>query len=542
MSTANEENVFKKKKKFPVITKRIVTGIVLSGVILCSIVFIAGYWSFAKQFRKLYDTNICAISEAARECLNPDDFDKYLQTQKVDFAYDTVHRILQDFVDKFELNLLYVSKVDAPDYTKITYIYNPVKNGGKWTEFPLGYSENYIEKDYNTTAKRVLENGEVIVRHTYKTRSGSHITAMVPVYNSEGKIVAVLGSQKNIQEFVNARRSFSFFVIVIEIGFAILIVILFSSYFNIRFIKPILLITHETDHFASYGGEPSDRLLTIKKDDELGTLAHSVHQMEYDVYQNIKELTRVTAEKERIGTELRLASQIQNEMLHTQYPAYPERKDFDVYATMTPAKEVGGDLYDYKLIDDEHLMILVGDVSGKGVPAALFMGKCKVLLDMNAVQRKSPKEIMQETNNQLCKGNKTSLFVTCWLGLYTFSTGELRFVNAGHPYPILYKDGQYSYLKEKPNLILGGMENVEYTEHTINLHKGDRLFVYSDGVTEAINKAEQMFGEERLMDSMSQTSLLNAPDTIARVQSDLEKFVGNVEQFDDITMLEFNLN
>ena len=187
-------------------------------------------------------------------------------------------------------------------------------------------------------------------------------------------------------------------------------------------------------------------------------------------------------------------------------------------------------------------MILVGDVSGKGVPAALFMGKCKVLLDMNAVQRKSPKEIMQETNNQLCKGNKTSLFVTCWLGLYTFSTGELRFVNAGHPYPILYKDGSYSYLKEKPNLILGGMENVEYTEHTINLHKGDRLFVYSDGVTEAINKAEQMFGEKRLMDSMSQTSLLNAPDTIARVQSDLEKFVGNVEQFDDITMLEFNLN
>ena len=154
------------------------------GLALCTIVFAAGYWAFSKQFETQYDSSIRSIASAARECLHPDDFKRYLDSGEKDSAYMQTFAILQDFVDKFDLNLLYVSKVEPPDYTRITYIFNPVRKGGRWSEYPLGYFETYVEPEYNSSAKRVVEHGEVIVRHTEKTRSGSHITAMYPVLDS----------------------------------------------------------------------------------------------------------------------------------------------------------------------------------------------------------------------------------------------------------------------------------------------------------------------------------------------------------------------
>ena len=530
------------KRKLPVITKKILFLVVIAGFLLCTLVFAAGYGAFSWEFRVQYDSSIRAISAAARECLEPDAFPVYLATRERNESYDSVHRILQDFVDKFELNLIYVSAVEPPDYTHITYIYNPVKKDGKWSEYPLGYEEDYREPEYNASTKRVFEEGATIVRHTMKTRSGSHITAQIPVTDSSGKIVAVLGVQKNIQEFVNARYAYVNFVIGLEVIFAVLFAAIFIIYFNTLFIKPITLITHEADHFASYGGQSSDRLLSVKNRDELGTLAHSVYQMEVDVCRNIAELTRVTAEKERISTELAVAAKIQSDMLNKDYPPFPARADFDLFATMSPAKEVGGDLYDYLLLDDDHLLLTVGDVSGKGVPAALFMGKCKVLLDFYAMLGLPPKEIFNRANNQLCKGNDSGLFVTCWLGILCFSTGELRFVNAGHTYPILFQNEAFSYLKMKPNFVLGGMEDFPYTEHSITLAKGDRIFVYSDGVTEAADSKNELFGEDRLLQAIKETSQLSVPDTLKKIRERIDEFAGGAEQADDITMLEFIWN
>ncbi len=527
-----------KRKRIPIITKKVAVAVMISGFLLCSAIAFVGYHSFKRQFRQQYDTNIRSIASAACECLNPDQFETYLATGQKDEKWNNIKTILQYFVDKFELNLLYVSSVKGPHYKDITYIYNPVKKGGKWTEFSFLYNEHYEEPTYNSSAKQVFEKGKTVVRHTFKTRSGSHITAMIPVYNSNGKIVAVLGAQKSIQEYVDAGRDFMHLIVLVEIIFAILFFLLFTMYFSISFISPITQITHETDHFASYGGEPSDSLLKIKNKDEIGTLAHSVHQMEYDVYKNIKELTNVTAEKERISTELNLAAKIQLGMLPVGYPAFPNRTDFDLSAIMSPAKEVAGDLYDYKLLDEDHLLLVVGDVSGKGVPAALFMGKCKTVIDSYSPYT-SPLGIMKGTNNQLCKGNATGLFVTCWLGILTFSTGELKYVNAGHPQPILYHAGKFSFLQEKPNLFLGTMEDFPYTEHTLSLEKGDRLFIYTDGVTEATNSEEKLFGDDRLLRTMNTTENLSAPETLKKVRESIDIFVGNAEQFDDITMLDF---
>ncbi len=530
-----------KLKQIPKITKEVALAVMIAGFLLCSAIAFVGYQSFNKQFRKQYDSNIRSIAEAACECLNPDMFAHYLTTGTKDEEWDGINKILQDFVDKFELNLLYVSHVEGTDYTEITYFYNPVMKGGKWTEFPFLYSEHYEEPNYNKSAKRVLEDGEMIVRHTFKTRSGSHITAMTPVYNSSGKIVAVLGAQKSIQEYVDAGRKYMRLIIIVVILFAVFFFAVFTFYFSHIFIKPLTLITRETDHFASYGGQPSDTLLEIKNKDEIGILAHSVHQMEYDVCRNMEEIKSMTAEKERISTELSVAAKIQSDMLPKDYPAFPNRKDFDLFATMTPAKEVGGDLYDYLLLDSDHLMITVGDVSGKGVPAALFMGKCKVLIALYSLLGLKPKEILERTNIQLCKGNASGLFVTAWLGIYTFSTGELKFANAGHPFPVLYQNKEYTYLKTKPNLLLGSIDNIPYDEYSITLNKGDRIFIYTDGVTEATDSNNQLFGDQRLLDTMKKTEHLTVLQTLTKVREAIDDFVGNAEQFDDITMLTLEL-
>ena len=529
------------RRRLPVITKKLLFTIISSGVLLCTVVFIAGVLSFSRQFRTQYDSSIRAIGAAARECLSPDDFATYISTKQTDAKYDSINAILQDFVDKFELNMLYISSVLPPDYSHITYIFNPVKKGGKWKAFPLGYEEDYFEPNYNASTKRIFENGETIVRHTLKTRSGSHITAQLPVKDSSGKIVAVLGVQKNIQEFVDARHSFMLLVIIVELIFALFFTIIFTIDFNRRFIKPIILVTKEADHFASYGGKPGDILLSIKNQDEIGILAHTVHQMEYDVCRNIEQLTQVTAEKERISTELSLAAKIQMEMLPKEYPPFPERKDFELYGSMSPAKEVGGDLYDYLLLDDDHLLLVVGDVSGKGVSAALFMAKCKVLLDLYAKLSLTPKQIFERANTQLCKGNDTGLFVTSWLGIFTFSSGELSFVNAGHPYPVLYRkdDDSFSFLKEKPNLVLAGMDGIPYNEHKITLQKGDKIFIYTDGVTEATSSKQELFGDERLLSAMQKTKNMDAPKTLETIRAQIDEFTEDTEQFDDITMMSF---
>ncbi|MBR1722214.1 MAG: hypothetical protein IJ727_07015, partial [Treponema sp.] len=296
------------RRKIPHITIKILSGVIILGFILYATIFATGFWSFSREFRLQYDANMVALGKMARDFLNPDDFDDYLESGIRDLEYKAIADIFQNFVDKFELNLLYVSQVEAPDYTDITYIYNLVKKDRNWTSFPLGYKEKYLEPDYNKSVKKVLEDNEIIIRHTYKTRNGSHITVQLPVKNSMGETIAVIGLQKNIQEFVNARYSFVTLFIVIGLFFTILFIFLFSVYFNASFLKPIMLITHETARFASYNDKPSDSLLKINQKDELGVLAHSLHQMEVDVCKNIKELTKITSEKERMSTELALAA------------------------------------------------------------------------------------------------------------------------------------------------------------------------------------------------------------------------------------------
>ena len=245
-------------------------------------------------------------------------------------------------------------------------------------------------------------------------------------------------------------------------------------------------------------------------------------------------------EQEAIIRELSMAREIQkNAMPHT-FPPFPERKEIELYASMDPARDIGGDFYDYFFVDDDHLCLLIADVSGKGIPAALFMMDAKRTLEDTARTDLSVSEILEKTNEELCGGGDAEMFVTVWIGILEISTGRLSAANAGHEYPaICGKDGRFTLYKDKHGFVLGGMKGVRYGAYDLLLSPGDRIFVYTDGVPEATAVSGEMFGTDRMIGALN-TCADGSPEEILRcVRSSVDAFTGEAEQFDDLTMLCF---
>ncbi len=245
-----------------------------------------------------------------------------------------------------------------------------------------------------------------------------------------------------------------------------------------------------------------------------------------------------SADKQQIESELNVATHIQTSMLPRIFPAFPARKEFDVYASMNPAKEVGGDFYDFFTVDENHLAIVVADVSGKGVPAALFMVIAKTLLKDYAQRGSSPDAVFTDVNRLLCETNDEGMFVTAWMGVLDLSNGRLVYVNAGHNPPLLRRrDGKYEYLRTRSGFVLAGMEGTRYRSCSLDLAPEDALFLYTDGVTEATDEKQELYGEERLS-AVLNANLSCAPKALlSAVKADVDAFVGQAAQFDDITML-----
>ena len=245
----------------------------------------------------------------------------------------------------------------------------------------------------------------------------------------------------------------------------------------------------------------------------------------------------------RIDAELSMATRIQSDMLPNIFPAFPERKDFDIYASMTPAKEVGGDFYDFFFIDEDTLGIVMADVSGKGVPAALFMMASKILVQNYTIMHKDPKAALEATNNQICMSNREQMIVTVWLGVLNLKTGVLTASNAGHEYPIIKNpNGKFEIFKDKHGLVIGAMEGAKYKEYEVKLEKGSMLFIYTDGAPEATNADEQLFGTERLLSTLNSQDFSTPKEVLDGVDKAVKDFVLNAPQFDDLTMLCLKYN
>ncbi|MBR1912135.1 MAG: PP2C family protein-serine/threonine phosphatase [Treponema sp.] len=513
------------------INQKSLMSIIVFAILTNAFVCLGGSLIFDRAVQKIYNERGYAVSNIILKQIDHDKIAQYVRTWEADEYYDKMSDYLIDIQVSSNAAYIYIA-VPYEDRT-MKYVYDSGSNIGFVDPIVASFDE--IWNAYKTGERPE----SYLVRHS---QYGYLTSSCLPIKDSTGKVVALLFVDTNMKVITSTIHRF-----ILNMSLIALILLVLFSQLNYRYvhknlIDPLLLIRKNIQAFTSRTYTDDESLGKIKTNDEIQELAQAIDTMEKNTLGYIEDIKAITAEKERISADLTVAAKIQSDMLNKDYPPFPKRKDFDLFATMSPAKEVGGDLYDYLLLDEDHLMMTVGDVSGKGVPAALFMGKCKVLLDLYALLGLSPKEIFDRANNHLCKGNDSGLFVTCWLGILCFSTGELRFVNAGHPYPVLFQNGEFSYLRTKPNFILGGMEDFSYEEHSVTLSKGDCIFIYSDGVTEATNSKNELFGESRLLQEIKKTESLSAPDTLKEMRKKIDFFAGNSEQADDITMLDFVWN
>ncbi|MBE5822600.1 MAG: HAMP domain-containing protein [Butyrivibrio sp.] len=313
-----------------------------------------------------------------------------------------------------------------------------------------------------------------------------------------------------------------------------------SNKLSKRLVMPIALLT---DKVRNMDGDQLNFAWYENTDDEVETLAHSFGSMTERLKEYIDDIQTVTAEKERIHTELSLATRIQAGIMPHDFPAFPDKKEFDLYALMEPAREVGGDFYDYFLIDDDHLGMVMADVSGKGIPAALFMMVSKTILQSCAMLGKSAAETLNLTNEALTSNNQTGMFVTVWFGILEISSGKLTCANAGHEYPAVKRaDGSFELYKDKHGFVIGGMEGTKYQEYTIQLDHGDMVFLYTDGVPEATNSDVVMYGTDRMLAALNKEKDSSLKELLDNVCYDITDFIMDAEQFDDLTMMCLKYN
>ncbi len=343
-------------------------------------------------------------------------------------------------------------------------------------------------------------------------------------------------SQELMQkELFNINKLFMIYFAIIGI-----IVIIISFVVSGTITRPIQKLANSV---RDIGKGNFDQKIPVETGGEIGMLVNRFNEMQDNLKEYLENIQKITAEKERIGAELAVATQIQADMLPRTFPAYPNRKEFTVFASMDPAKEVGGDFYDFFFTDDNHFAMVMADVSGKGVPAALFMVIAKALIKSNAQQLgadASPSAILYEVNNQLCEGNEAELFVTVWLAIVEISTGKGIAANAGHEHPALRrKGGKYELVVYRHSPAVAAMEGMKFREHEFQLNPGDSLYIYTDGVAEATNSQNELYGTERMVNALNKEPGADPETLLHNIREDVDGFVQEASQFDDLTMLCF---
>ncbi len=528
------------KKLHNSLRAKLLLGIIVFSALLGASISFLGYQEFTSVLEQQYNAEAYHVAEMARSCLNPDKFDEYLSTGQTDEEYEEIQALLDDLTEAMEATFIYVAKVDKSDYRTLTYIYDSVNSQSGFSRYELGYTHIGVNEAYVEDVKNIVYYGGSAMgyMYTYVSESGAHATAGLPVPDFSGEVVAILGVEVPMTILDEARMADVYHVMIVTVVVLVLFLAVYLLFLNRSLIRPVEKITSEAKRFADTNVKSTDALAEIHQRDEIGILASSITKMEADVENYIQNLTAVTAEKERISTELSVATQIQADMLPSIFPPFPNQTEFEIYASMRPAKEVGGDFYDFFLTDEDHLGIVIADVSGKGVPAALFMVIAKTLIKNHAQNGETPAEIFTSVNDQLCENNKEGMFVTAWMGILELSSGKLTYVNAGHNPPLRKtEDGRFEYFKSPAGFVLAGLEGIPYKQYEEHLNQGDVLYLYTDGVTEAADVSEQLYGEDRLQNTLNANVELVPEKLILAVQKDISVFVGEADQSDDITML-----
>ena len=519
-------------------------GIVLLLTVFSAIVSAIGSHVFTDALLNQYSEGAFRTADAAALAVDADRMDIYAASGGTGEEYKAIWDQLDQLCNATGATFIYVIQPDLSDYAHITFIFSTINHEMHYTHYEFGYVRETTNDEYREKY-RALYAGEaereLVVRDRGPIETDPHITAMIPLKGSDGQTKAILCVQRQMDILSNARSTYLRRVTLVLIALSLAVIIGQSLYLHFVLLRPLKQISDEADRFSRENVPASQALHeTIRNRDEIGQLAGSIDQMEERISRYVDDLTQITAERERIGTELSLATRIQSSMLPHSFPPFPDRTEFDLFASMDPAREVGGDFYDYYLIDDDHLCLVMADVSGKGVPAALFMMASKIILENNAQMGKSPAQILTDTNTTICSNNHVDMFVTVWLGILEISTGRLTAANAGHEYPAIKQpDGSFTLLKDRHSFVIGGLEGIRYQEYELQLEPGSRLFLYTDGLPEATDADGNMFGTDRMLAALNETTDTSPSEILQTVRRSVDHFVKEAEQFDDLTMLCF---
>ena len=403
---------------------------------------------------------------------------------------------------------------------------------GATAEIPEEYLKRYLSGKYEKYTDHTLFSGSSLLMAVYAAY-------LVDGDPSAGFVFAVC---------TDSRLQHSVVVFALQYFVVTFLAILFIMYsLNKRttrlLVKPLDTITQAIDDYSSdrslgsYEGNHFDNL-AIKTDNELETLADTLARMERDETAYVDKMAQVAAEKEREEAELRMATRIQESALPRTFPAFPDRPEFEIYASMAPAREVDGDFYDFFLVDDDHLCMVIADVSDKGIPAALFMMTSKTTIANHIRMGKSPAEALADTNRSICERNEAGMFVTVWVGILEISTGRLTAANAAHEYPALQRPhGAFALYRDRHSIMVGVMDDTEFTDYRMVLRPGSKLFVYTDGVPEATNADGAMFGLDRMVDVLNEEKGAGPEQVLDNMRRAVDEFVQGAPQFDDLTML-----
>lgn len=416
-----------------------------------------------------------------------------------------------------------------------------------------------VESMYEIFDKKALDqigNGPVEPFYHGSAQYGKIITAAHPV-TRDGIILGYACVNMSMVQIFRSVRRFLLISFLLLTILATINMLMTRQYYQEHLVTPLNKIMNAAKKYiyedvddddlpVDETGHTAFRDLEITTGDEIEQLSEAMKRMEADIGRYIRNLTKVTSEKQRLSTELSLANRIQLHMLPSIFPAFPDRPEFDIRASMVPAKEVGGDFYDFFMLDHDHLGIVVADVSGKGIPAAMFMMISRTVIrnisqNMAEMMKMSPGAILRKTNDILCDNNKDQMFVTAWMGILDIPSGKIVYSNAGHVKPLLKHSGKWEYDENPHDFVLAGMEGLEYKDYNYLLTPGDFLFLYTDGIIEASDPDENLVGCDRLLEIVKK-SPEDTEEFMTYVKGEVDAFVRGADQFDDMTMLVLEYN
>jgi sigma-B regulation protein RsbU (phosphoserine phosphatase) len=419
------------------------------------------------------------------------------------------------------------------------------KNGSKYSVCTVLDNEENVTFSIRDFGRKISEDSpatEAFLSPKYfKEDDRMMLTRCMPIRLENGD-EALLWLKYDLTDEIREHGHFLLRCVLLTLGVTLLASVVTALVMRRFVLRPVRSLAQATKEFVPeedgiYSPEKISRV-DIRNRDEIGDLSRDIRTMQESIVTNTENLARMTAEKERVSTELELAAQIQADALPNVFPAFPEHAEFGIFASMTPAKEVGGDFYDFFLIDETHLGLVMADVSGKGVPAALFMMNAKSLVRMYAKTGMGPAQVMQAVNDWICENNRLNMFVTVWFGILDLSAGRITAVNAGHEYPALMPaDGRFDLIREKSGFVVGGMAGLRYREQEILLTPGAKIFLYTDGVPEANNAAGEMFGEQRMLSALNEGRGNSPEGILLHMKKAVDAFAQDTAQFDDMTML-----